>query len=727
MTGLCVSVVAMTLGGSTPALAVRQADPQSDSVAADKGVADGSDVARTLARVDAAIEGARTDVDAPPVPAAVTASEEQAATALDAPPGASSVAAALEVAGVAPSEDGSLAAAAATSPQIAEAVRLLEQLLVAGRAVLNSDEVGQIRALIVLLQGLDRQLSTCLVRAAIDALIGSGLTELTKETIRRLGFGRAVFGPLLRRILTFETIIRNAIAAARCALVPPAPDRLRFIGPQCPERGLVIEFRDNALNEEGFRVRDAISGRTQDFGFSPGTGLFVQRVVTIFSDLGDFARPHRLTVVALGSIVFGIPGLPGSSESDPSNEIEVPGQQCPSTSAGTIFGRVTNAVNGQAVAGATIRVRLGQGEPPCSNSNVIVTTTANSNGEYETLVPDGIYDVQASASGFTTDCADNVQVFPVQRRGQNFSLSPALAPGAMRIVLTWGANPSDLDSHLWTPSDVPYHLYYRRLGSTTACPNARLDVDDQDGFGPETITIAQRFQIGQYRYAVNRFDGSGTLGGSGAFVRVFNSTGLIASFNVPSGTGDWWYVFDIDGLTGSVRPVNQLRTSEPAPYPDTSLGCGSAAAAAVVGETGKSPQVSASGSLTPALPAVGATSVPSVAATTGPASETSTAEESLPAAAASEVGGAVRESSREDRLAARVVELEQRAAERERSATSSPSLGATADPASQPSTPGESVPVVAASETSAEGIPGEIGGAVRESREDRLAARAART
>ena len=73
----------------------------------------------------------------------------------------------------------------------------------------------------------------------------------------------------------------------------------------------------------------------------------------------------------------------------------------------------------------------------------------------------------------------------------NFSISPAPELGEVRIILTWGSNPSDMDSHLLTPEidSVNFHISYSNRGSSESAPFVVLDLDDVDGFGPETITI----------------------------------------------------------------------------------------------------------------------------------------------------------------------------------------------------------------------------------------------
>ena len=133
---------------------------------------------------------------------------------------------------------------------------------------------------------------------------------------------------------------------------------------------------------------------------------------------------------------------------------------------------------------------------------------------------------------------------------------------ALYFVLTWGASPTDLDSHLWLPAASPFHVYYANRGSQTVFPFASLDRDDVTSYGPETTGIL-RYYAGTYKYAVYQYSSSGTLSTSGAQVKVYRNGALIQSYNVPSGTGRWWYVLDVNGSTGGITPRNYLMSSQP--------------------------------------------------------------------------------------------------------------------------------------------------------------------
>ncbi len=212
------------------------------------------------------------------------------------------------------------------------------------------------------------------------------------------------------------------------------------------------------------------------------------------------------------------------------------------TVGGGVEGLVRNASNGQAISGATVS---GGGR----------TAATDASGRYQlTGLAAGSTQVTASATGFISDTA-TVTVPTSGNATQEFALSQSLAVGQTRIVLTWGATPRDLDSHLFVPGGA--EIYYGSRGIQTASPFAALDVDDTNGSGPETITIA-RLSAGTYTYSVYNYSNEAAISASGARVQVYRGDGVIQSFTVPGGTGRWWNVFTMDGTTGAISPVNRI-------------------------------------------------------------------------------------------------------------------------------------------------------------------------
>lgn len=142
--------------------------------------------------------------------------------------------------------------------------------------------------------------------------------------------------------------------------------------------------------------------------------------------------------------------------------------------------------------------------------------------------------------------------------GLTYALSPVMTNlDGMRIVLTWGATPKDLDSHIVYPGN---NIYWRsRKGD-----DANLDVDDTQGFGPETITLERKHQGETYVYAVHDFtdrENPDTRGLSGSQAKVFVYVGesLVRTYYVPRGqVGNLWTVFRITG-EGEIQDINTVR------------------------------------------------------------------------------------------------------------------------------------------------------------------------
>jgi Carboxypeptidase regulatory-like domain len=148
---------------------------------------------------------------------------------------------------------------------------------------------------------------------------------------------------------------------------------------------------------------------------------------------------------------------------------------------------------------------------------------------------------------------------------------PSSTGATMR--LTWGASPSDIDSHLRTPDGS--HVFYVSKGSLSAAPFASLDVDDVTGFGPEVTTI-RRPRVGIYRFYLHNFSQSFTPGMTDSPTRVeLNYVGRSVVFSPPPGEGSalWWHMFDLyiaPNCTMTLYRYNRWRADEPQnPNPTT--------------------------------------------------------------------------------------------------------------------------------------------------------------
>lgn len=141
--------------------------------------------------------------------------------------------------------------------------------------------------------------------------------------------------------------------------------------------------------------------------------------------------------------------------------------------------------------------------------------------------------------------------------GMTYALSPVLKDlDSMRIVLNWGKNPLDLDSHL---SYKNQHIYWDNKQGLSA----NLDVDDVDSYGPETVTIDKKLDGQYYVYSVHDYSNrtqpnTHSLSNSQAKVMVYAGESLIRSYYVPTTkTGNLWTVFRISP-EGEIQDINRI-------------------------------------------------------------------------------------------------------------------------------------------------------------------------
>jgi uncharacterized protein YfaP (DUF2135 family) len=228
---------------------------------------------------------------------------------------------------------------------------------------------------------------------------------------------------------------------------------------------------------------------------------------------------------------------------------------------GTVTGIVTNALTGQPIAGANIRV-----------DGATVSATSQSDGRFVLNgAPSGTRTLRTTASGFITETR-SVAIPAGGSVEQAIALTPSRPGGEITIVLTWGEEPRDLDAHLSGPdrSSGRFHLYYANPQAPSSSPYATLDVDDRLSSGPETITIARdpttgEFVAGEYRYWVHNFSTTPEFDVSGARVTVNSGGSQLDSFDVPGGAAglDIWRVVNltIDAAGNvSLTPVQSFDT-----------------------------------------------------------------------------------------------------------------------------------------------------------------------
>ncbi len=237
---------------------------------------------------------------------------------------------------------------------------------------------------------------------------------------------------------------------------------------------------------------------------------------------------------------------------------------------GIAGGKVMNALDGKGLSDVTIKLRTDWNNTSGEYCDFRTTTTSTGRYTIENM-PVGYYTVEASKHGYVTGYTNIIVLSDSVREDFDFTITPTLNADEIRIVLTWGSSPSDLDSHLIgrTPSDGTFNVYYSdKVYRYDGVEMANLDVDDTSSYGPETITILENI-YGTYTYAVHNYSNknsssSTALSFSGAVVRVFVGSVQIAEYNVPTDqVGTYWTVFEITG-NGRIHPINTISNNKPA-------------------------------------------------------------------------------------------------------------------------------------------------------------------
>ncbi|ARP40485.1 Polymer-forming cytoskeletal [Vibrio syngnathi] len=149
------------------------------------------------------------------------------------------------------------------------------------------------------------------------------------------------------------------------------------------------------------------------------------------------------------------------------------------------------------------------------------------------------------------------------------AISEVLEETDMRIVVTWGESPRDMDNHLWlydteSGSELD-HIYYRDMNHDLGGGNVvQQDVDDTNGGGPETITIPN-YQDADMHYSVHNYTSRSwdVDGVEDVQVQVFVGDTLVETFSPDlseNPSGDHWHVFDI--VNGVIVPSQDVGTQD---------------------------------------------------------------------------------------------------------------------------------------------------------------------
>ncbi|MEZ8345884.1 tandem-95 repeat protein [Vibrio splendidus] len=222
----------------------------------------------------------------------------------------------------------------------------------------------------------------------------------------------------------------------------------------------------------------------------------------------------------------------------------------------TVTGTVLDAETGNPIAGADVTLT--------DNAGHSYTAVTDQSGNYSVsgpVVDQGTVTIEQEGSitsSFLVPAGEDTN-------GGVTAISEVLEETDMRIVVTWGDSPRDMDNHLWlydteNGSELD-HIYYRDMSHDLGEGNVvQQDVDDTNGGGPETITIPN-YQDADMHYSVHNYTSRSwdVDGVEDVQVQVFVGDTLVETFSPDlsdNPSGDHWHVFDI--VNGVIVPSQDV-------------------------------------------------------------------------------------------------------------------------------------------------------------------------
>jgi hypothetical protein len=216
-----------------------------------------------------------------------------------------------------------------------------------------------------------------------------------------------------------------------------------------------------------------------------------------------------------------------------------------------IHGRVQDAPTASNLDGVKVYIKDRDGEVFSSNGHFVLTGVMG--GDITILYYKDGYISGENKISLANDVSTGGPA--------DIAMSPVLAADAWRVTLKWGVAPRDLDTYgMWYSfKSCWYQKTQEGLGM-----RARLEHDDTDSYGPETLHLqgVGKCEAGPYfcdiNYRVNDYTATGMMKTTDVKVTVYNGDRIAGTWNIAdcqetvSADGNWWHVFRLDGMTNKL-------------------------------------------------------------------------------------------------------------------------------------------------------------------------------
>ena len=356
----------------------------------------------------------------------------------------------------------------------------------------------------------------------------------------------------------YHTVRRCVLRAAKklqmsnenVEIIKKAFDEVGITSTTCTLKGKVSVYGGSALPRIGVQITPVIDRSTH------GSSIMTDSEGNYLRMLS--AGDYNIEVNQSGYVPFKALKTVEEGENNVLNiSLVAPSASTPSQ----LNGLVRDALTGNVIEGASFKIRSGWN---IHEGTTTAECLSESDGSYTTPLLAGYYTIEVSKEGYSTTIINDFVIPANSTFRRDIILSPE-DDGKYRVTLQWDANPRDLDSHLIGPitnGSGNFHVYFLNKSASDSQGNviARLDHDDTQGYGFETITFEMK-PGEKFKYYVHWYAGDGTWGGSNAVVNLYKSSQLIATFPVPdvdlhgNSSGRYWHVFDLTSGMDPVQPA----------------------------------------------------------------------------------------------------------------------------------------------------------------------------
>lgn len=284
----------------------------------------------------------------------------------------------------------------------------------------------------------------------------------------------------------------------------------------------------------------------------------------VMKNLGGVTNPIRngntVTFEFNKTVITIICDNDGMITEESENHI-VPSGEVASTEVYNLSTSIIDATTGQPVSDAKVKAYAGRG----TSGECVEGTTDGTGAISLELKQSGTHTLVIEKEGYIVETFEVYVLSGSSTTYETLSISPSMEENAIRFVLTWDAAPQDLDSYLvGNGSDGTYTKVSFRDMSVSGSNGtiAELDVDDTNGFGPETITLYDT--AGSYEFVVVDFTGSGTMSYSNAQVKIYIGNSLHTVVSVPQGLENGWHVCTVEN--GQITVTNTTAATSGGDY-----------------------------------------------------------------------------------------------------------------------------------------------------------------